>query len=285
MLFHNWSGERFDEWKQQCLGLAFEEYKEIYPMHPSRVWEHRKYLRRNYIPSPDVSEVPQDCVCVTLSLSGWYGCFFSQDLGALSWNPHSLIPLSSSVLLILGHGHQLLISFGASDLHVASGAPHSLLFIQYFAQTTWAGTSATGIYELSLPKALRMRLRVSAPCPSSLWCLGNCQLFLCTNAFVFVYDGRGRRQRVINREPVGLQGWMLAVSSRDWLSPWDRLSLMAEREELGWSRMVKGSRPPFLQLTRLSCWVKHLFGGFLSPVLFSFLKYIQTCLCSFRFQL
>lgn len=25
--------------------------------------------------------------------------------------------------------------------------------------------------------------------------------------------------------------------------------------------------------------------GFLSPVLFSFLKYTQTCLCSFRFQL
>lgn len=84
--------------------------------------------------SANVWEAPH--VCVTRLFGAWYGCPLSRCCRAPSWKPHALAPLPSFVLLILDHGHQLLILGGASDFHVACRALHGLLFIQYSTQTT-----------------------------------------------------------------------------------------------------------------------------------------------------
>lgn len=81
------------------------------------------------------SEIPQHSGSVTLSLGDWYGVFPTQSFRTSSWNPHSSIPLTTFALLILDHGHSLLISFGHLT-SMLSMEMCSQLLIQYYAQTT-----------------------------------------------------------------------------------------------------------------------------------------------------
>lgn len=184
----------------------------------------------------------------------------------------------------MDRGHQLFISFGASDLQVASGAPHTCCLVRTrlrpgrcpLLRPSMGCLTSKGSYYV--PPG-------TVPCPSFLWCLGNCQLFLCANPFAFVYDGWAGGWRVIDGAsgPPAMHAGLLVESGfpRGPGSPcWWR---GRNWDGQGWSRraptLPTANQAQLLRGALVCSW------GFLSPVLFTCLKYIQACVCSFKFQL